>query len=568
MRQLAALLAMTAVLAACSGEESVEAVATAAGVPITTGEFAEAYATFIVQAGLQTDQPEAREAVVQSLVNRRLMIEAAKDEGIEDEEAYRQARQLAEAKVLIDLYTAQEKADVLEVTEVDLREQFVRTHTTYRARHLYARDQASAERLRERLRAGETFEALARETFADPHLASTGGDLGEFGHDEMDPALEAAAFGLAIGEVSEPVRTGTGWSVLRVDARATSPLLTESEFNRKRDNLARYVRKWKRTEARFTLSREVRDALAPRFEVEAFDQLVAFATGRAPGLDDEALTEWHRQPLVRFSSDHMGNVWTVGEVEGRAASMTERQRAAVQDAASLKEFIEGLLVRDELVARARANGLDQDARFTRAVARRMDDWVFSEAKRRLRLVDDVPEDTLRAHFAANADAYQLPERVRAREILVATKAEADVILRDLQAGDDFGDLARQHSLRPGAAQADGSLGAVTRGQLGRLASSVFAAAPGAIVGPMEVQGRYVLIERGDTLPARPMTYAEARPLLRQALDAPFAERRLEAVVAAFRDRYSVQIDRAALGRVLTTSAVTAQRGRPSRPDRS
>ncbi|MEM6289388.1 MAG: peptidylprolyl isomerase, partial [Bacteroidota bacterium] len=476
---------IAAVLSGCRGSDAPSpddaVVATVGQGTITAGEFAETFARVVLQAGLDGDPQAAREAVLTSLVNRQLLVESALAEGIEGTEAYRAARDLAETKALVDAVLAREKAGALAVTEADLREQFVQAHTTYEARHLYARDRAAAERLRARLEAGETFEALARETFADPLLSQNGGFLGTFGHDEMDPAFEAAAFRLPVGEVSEPVRTATGYSVLRVEARATSPLLTEAEFARKRDDLERYVRKRKRTEARFDLSREVRDALAPQVDAEAFDRLVAFATGRAPALDAEALAQWRRTPLVRFTSDHLGEAWTVGEVEDRAAAMTERQRAAVQDAASLQEFIEGLLVREELAARARAAGLDRQAWVAESVDEQMEDWVFEEAKRRLRLVDDVPEDTLRAHFASHAELYGMPERVRAREILVATRPEADALLAQLRAGADFGDLARRHSLRPGAAQADGSLGPVSRDQLGRLGDAVFAAAPGDVV---------------------------------------------------------------------------------------
>lgn len=570
------LASLGAVLAGCADDAAPddEVVATVAGAPITAGEFAETYAQVVLRAGLDADPAAAADAVLRSLVNRRLLIAAALDDGLAETDDYRAARDLAETKALVDLYTAREMADDLAVTEADLRETFVQMNTTYAARHLYARDREAAERLHARLAAGESFEALARETFADSVLAATGGFVGEFGHDEMDPAFEAAAFRLPVGEVSEPVRTATGYSVIRVDARATNPLLTEAEFDRKRDDLARYVRKRKRTEARFVLSREVRDALAPQFEDAAFARLVAFATGRAPGLDAEALADWRRTPLVRFTSNRLDGVWTVGYVEDRAASMTERQRAAVQDAASLREFVEGLLVREELTARARAAGLDRDRRLERSVAEQMDEWAFEEAKRRLRLVDDLPEDSLRAHFAAHADLYVMPERVRAREILIATRPEADALLAEIRAGADLGALARTRSLRPGAAAVDGDLGEVTRAQLGRLGDPVFAAAPGEVVGPVEVQGRYVLVERGETLPPRPMTFAEARPQVRAALDIPFAQRRLEAALAAFRDRYPVEVDREALDRLVASlrptaaPASSAATGRPARSDRS
>ena len=556
-------LAACVMLAACGPSDSADAVATVAGAPITAAEFAEAYANVALQTGLEGPDPAAADAVLDGLISRRLLIADAVDDGIEETEAYQRARALAETKELVDRYTAREMNDALRVTDRDLREQFAQMHTTYAARHLYARDRDAADRLRDRLRAGETFETLAAETFADPDLAASGGSLGEFGHDDMDPALEAVAFRLPIGEVSEPVRTATGYSVLRVDARATSPLLTEAEFARRRDGIARYVRRRKRTEARFALGRSVRDDLAPRFEPETFERLVAFAAGRAPGLDAEALADWRRRPLVRFQSNGLGSVWTVGDVEDRAATMTDRQRAAVQDAATLRDFVEGLLVREEIAARARAGGLDEG--LDRALRTRMDEWVFAEAKRRLRLVD-IPEDSLRAVYDRDPSVYRVPERVRAREILVATRAEADALRRRVAAGERFGDLARRHSLRLGAAQADGSLGPVTRTQLGRLADPVFAARPGEIVGPIEVQGRYAIVERGETVAPRPMTFREALPDLRAALDVPLAQRRLAATLADLRERYPVAVHRGALDRVLAGATLAA---RPApRPDRS
>ena len=551
------LLAGLAVVAGCADRApapGAEVVATVGdGGVVTLDEVADAYAQMIVQAGVPAG-PQALDATVASLVNRRLLIQDARDGGIEETPEYQAARQAAETKALVDLYTAREMAPDLEVTDQDLRLAFVQMNTTYDARHLYARDRDAAERLRRRVLAGESFEALARETFADSALAATGGRVGPFGHDDMDPAFEEAAFRTPVGQVSEPVRTATGYSVVRVDARATNPLLTESEFARKQGPIRRYVRKRKRTEARFRLGREVRDALAPRFDAAAFGRLVAFATGAAPGLDAEALAEWRRQPLVRFDSDVQDGVWTVGQVEDLAAGMTDRQRAAVQDAASLREFVEGLVVRQELVARARDAGLDRDPRFRLIVDRQLDDWTFEAAKRRLRFDGDVPEDSLRAHWAAHAEDYVMPERVAAREILVATKADADRVLADLRAGADFADLARARSLRPGGASYGGDLGPVSRAQLGRLAGPVFDAAPGEIVGPVEVAGRYAVVQRGETVPPQPMTYAQARPLVRQALDVPFAQRRLAAAVARLRDQYSVRVDQDALAPLLAFSS--------------
>ena len=446
-------------------------------------------------------------------------------------------------------------------------------HTTYRARHLYARSLSEAERLSARLAAGETFEALARETFSDSTLAASGGSLGEFAHDEMDPAFEAAAYALPIGQISEPVRTATGYSVLRVEARTTSTLLTEDAFITKRVQLQRYVTRRNRTEARFALGRRVLAEARPQIDARVLGRLVAFATGEGGTLDAEALAAWRATPLVRFTSAAgLPGALTVGDVEAQAETMTERQRAAVQDEASLREYVEGLVVRQEIAARARAAGLERDPGVVRSVAMQLDDWTFAEAKRQLRESSPVPADTLRAAFARDHDLYLTPPRVHVREILVASLADAREIRAALDGGADFATLARTRSLRPGAASAGGVLGPVSRDELGRLADAVFAARPGTLVGPVEVEGRFAVLERGPDVPVRPMTFDEARPALVAALDVPYAQQTLARALSDLRRRIPVRIDRAAVARVLlfpdAAGAVPVASAAPARPARS
>lgn len=68
-----------------------------------------------------------------------------------------------------------------------------------------------------RLKNGEDFAALAKETSEDTGSAEKGGDLGFFGKDVMDPAFEEAAFALKnVGDVSEPVKTEFGYHLIKL----------------------------------------------------------------------------------------------------------------------------------------------------------------------------------------------------------------------------------------------------------------------------------------------------------------------------------------------------------------
>ncbi|HSN91893.1 MAG TPA: peptidylprolyl isomerase [Anaeromyxobacteraceae bacterium] len=81
-----------------------------------------------------------------------------------------------------------------------------------------ARVRGEAERALSRIRAGEKFEAVAREVSKGPS-ADEGGDLGWIRRGTIEKALEDAAFRLKEGEVSAVLRAGSGLHVLQAADR-------------------------------------------------------------------------------------------------------------------------------------------------------------------------------------------------------------------------------------------------------------------------------------------------------------------------------------------------------------
>lgn len=71
--------------------------------------------------------------------------------------------------------------------------------------------------LETRIRGGEDFAAVARETSQDPGSAARGGDLDWFQRSQMVPEFADVAFALQPGEMSGPVRSPFGFHLIKVE---------------------------------------------------------------------------------------------------------------------------------------------------------------------------------------------------------------------------------------------------------------------------------------------------------------------------------------------------------------
>lgn len=120
--------------------------------------------------------------------------------------------------------------------------------------------------LRERVtKGGQDFGQLARLHSVDPS-ATRGGDLGWIYPGDTVPEFERAMNGLAIGEVSEPVRTPFGWHLIQVLERRTEG----SPLERSRLAARQALRDRKADEAYLDWLQQLRDRTYVELKLEEF----------------------------------------------------------------------------------------------------------------------------------------------------------------------------------------------------------------------------------------------------------------------------------------------------------
>jgi peptidyl-prolyl cis-trans isomerase D len=109
------------------------------------------------------------------------------------------------------------------------------------ARHILVADLNTANTVEQRLKAGESFESLAKELSTDTGSKDKGGDLGWFGKGKMVKEFEDVAYSLKIGAISEPVKSQFGYHIIQILGHEVRPVSQTELDSLKADKLSAWL---------------------------------------------------------------------------------------------------------------------------------------------------------------------------------------------------------------------------------------------------------------------------------------------------------------------------------------
>ncbi len=134
----------------------------------------------------------------------------------------------------------------------------------------------------------------------------------------------------------------------------------------------------------------------------------------------------------------------------------------------------------------------------------------------------VTDAQLRAAYASSMDSFRTPERVKVRHILLMTQGKSDAekkaaltkaqdLLKQVRAGADFAELAKNNSQDPGSAANGGDLGFIVRGQtVPPFEKFAFSAKPNDISDLVTTEYGYHIIQVEEKEPARVKPFDEVK----------------------------------------------------------
>lgn len=207
------IIALTFSLGCAKKEDLV--VAEVGGRQITVADFERASEIIEEEYLPLTDDLEGKKQLLDHMINKEVMALRAIESGYEKEEMFLGYWNRFRPPFLITAMMDQYIRKKVTVTEEEVDDYYEKMHYEYTLSQIVVADESFAWELREKIMAGEDFAEMAKKHSID-QSAEDGGFLGSSPVGAMIPWVEEALFGMKEGDISEPLRTHVGWSLIKV----------------------------------------------------------------------------------------------------------------------------------------------------------------------------------------------------------------------------------------------------------------------------------------------------------------------------------------------------------------
>jgi len=177
------------------------------------------------------DSPQLRAAVRETLINQAVMSQDAIKQALHQLPLAKARLALAEQNTLAQLWQQKAIQDA-QISDADIQAEYdsqvkALGSQEYRVRHVLLADEKNAKQIWTKIKDGAKFETVAGEASLDKLTGAQGGLSEWMPESRLMPEVLAAIKGLKNGQlVAQPVKTASGWQVLRLEEKRPTQALS------------------------------------------------------------------------------------------------------------------------------------------------------------------------------------------------------------------------------------------------------------------------------------------------------------------------------------------------------
>jgi parvulin-like peptidyl-prolyl isomerase len=486
-----------------SNSDTSQIVASVGNEKIPFSTYLARYEDYLIYSGLRDNQ-QARFAILNNMINEILFRNYDDNTAILSNPDYIKEIEWAKNEATLAFLKDREVHAKITANEDELRQAYIRSKTDISVRHLYASTEKEADNLYKLAKIGVSFEELAKQSFTDTTLKNNGGYLGYIKWGETDPDFENVAYSLNIGEISKPVKTAQGYSIIKVENKIHDPFLTESGFVNMRHKLERAVKISKKIPSEAAYLKKIFNNSQIKFNDKAivalFDDLKKTDYKNNNNLESNSAFGKIFKDCVKFE----GKTYSQKEIETKLLNVPKYNRDLLTDVTKLKDAVSGLVMQDVLLGIAHEKGYDTIS-YVLKTDKDLEDNIFLNYKKN-EIYDLVPvsDSEIVKYYSDNIDFYKSEREMNVQEIVIGSDSLAYNLKNKIENGEDFGHLAEKYSLRKWSAAKKGVMGFSPVSVFGDMKDTLWDSPIGKVFGPIKFDNYYGIFRVLDKKDGEPI----------------------------------------------------------------
>jgi parvulin-like peptidyl-prolyl isomerase len=485
-----------------NNKDTTQIVATVGNQNTTFKNYLDRYEDYLIWTGVQ-DNMQARYAILNNMINEILLRNYDDNSKVYNDPEYIKEIEWARKETTLAFLKDQEVYAKITATEDELRQAYKRSKTKVAVRHLFAATKKEADNLYNLLKIGVSFDELAKQTFTDTLLKNNGGYLGFINWGETDPDFENVAYSLKIGEISKPVKTAQGYSIIKVEDKIQDPFITEDGFVNMKHKLERAVRISKKIPYEAAYLKNVFDQTDVKFNDKAL--IAVLDDLKKTNYDDINNLELNNtsgtvyKDCVKFKH----KVYSQREIEKKIFEVPKYNRDLITDIKRIKDAVIGLIMQDVLLGIAKEKGYDTTSYVLDAGSKLANNIYLNYKRNEILDIVPVADSEIVKYYNDNIGFYTSEREMNVQEIVVPNDSLALILKNKIESGGDFGQLAEKYSVRKWSAVNKGVMGLSPVSVFGDMKDTLWDSPVGKIFGPVKFEnylGIFRVLEKKDGLP--------------------------------------------------------------------
>lgn len=478
------------------------------------------------------DEFSEKKKILDSMIVNRLLVQAAYQKGIDQNEDVARVVLANKDKFLLDVLYQRDIADKATVTDAELKDFYNKLEYKIRASHILVKSEDTANMLLDSIKNGANFEQLAYDHSIDPSAKRNRGDLGYFTYGAMVDEFQDAAFKMEPGEVSTPVKSKFGYHIIKLVDREKND--ARKDFDSMKETLRQQLIRKKQGALIEGYMTQLKTDYAITVDTGTVQLVIHKRQDLYPPQVVENLPKWgfDVEQLDRIEREMPLATWNGGQMSlyqylMQLQQVPEQYRPDLADYDSVATIIFRLKLNDFLVLEATKRGYDKDPEFKRKL-QLFKELSMADVMRNDSLPQPLAPDEaeLREYYENHKDKYSDPAKVHVYEIMLSDEILANKLAREIKTLEQFKEKASQLTERPAKRGTNGDLGFVERKWFPEIFDLAKKTPDGKIGGPVvNSGGKYSIFWVVAKTPERIKDYLDVKTDIRQAV---VAERKSEA----------------------------------------